>query len=269
MIGIFPFDVIYAQGADFDVDNNILYWTSFNSGLGTGYLFIVDPTNANIIFSENIGLELDALGIYSVWIPVELISFTEIVKENNVTLSWTTATETNNQGFEILRKHLEEIEWETIGFVEGNGSTTEPINYSFIDENVQPGVYQYRLKQIDFDGTSTYSNSIEVEIMSPIEFSLYQNYPNPFNPSTVIGYQLPVSSFVTMKVYDALGNEVATLVNEYKIAGKHEVEFSAISEQESSIRYPASGIYFYQLRATPTDGQAGDFIQTRKMILIK
>jgi len=220
---------------------------------------------------------LDASGIYAQdinpsgqlgqpVIPVELTTFTATVQGNAIQLKWSTSTETNNEGFEIERLQGIKIEnskdWELIGFVEGTGSTTEPINYSFIDENVQPGVYHYRLKQIDFDGTFVYSNIVEVEIMSPAEFSLYQNYPNPFNPSTVISYQLLVSSFVTMKVYDALGNEVATLVSEYKIAGKYEVEFSAKRGQESSIWYPASGIYFYQLRA-------GDFIQTRKMILLK
>lgn len=102
------------------------------------------------------------------------------------------------------------------------------------------------------------TSSINDKGSSIKDFNLYQNYPNPFNPSTVISYQLPVSGNVSLKVYDVLGNEVATLVDEYKPAGKYEVEFL----QTSSIKNPASGIYFYQLHA-------GDFIQTKKMLLLK
>ncbi len=158
-------------------------------------------------------------------------------------------------------------EWEEIGFVPGFGTTTEPKSYSFIDENVTTGTYKYRLKQIDFDGTFTYSNEIEVAVdFTPKEFVLYQNYPNPFNPTTTIKFEIPLSppllqgeseaiAFVTLKVYDILGNEVATLVNEEKQPGVYEVEFDAF------ICF-ASGMYFYKL-------QAGTFVQTKKMILAK
>lgn len=202
--------------------------------------------------------------------PVELISFNASIIDYKVQLNWKTATETNNQGFEIERTSPlpspyqgEGGEagrgWEKIGFVPGFGTTTEPKSYSFIDENVTTGIYKYHLKQIDFDGTFTYSNEIEVEVdFSPKEFVLYQNYPNPFNPKTVISYQLPVSGNVTLKVYDILGNEVTTLVNEEKQPGVYEVEFNP----ESSIRNLASGIYFYQLKV-------GSFTDTKKMILAK
>jgi hypothetical protein len=205
---------------------------------------------------------------YTNIVPVELISFTASILQNEkaIQLHWTTATETNNSGFEIHRKKLEvrshspmAEEWETIAFVAGFGSTTEPKSYSFTDENVTTGTYKYRLKQIDFDGTFEYSNEIEVEVdFTPKEFVLYQNYPNPFNPNTVISYQLPVISNVTLKVYDILGNEVATLVNEEKQAGVYEVEFNT----ESGIRNPVSGVYFYQLKA-------GSFSSIKKMILLK
>ena len=165
--------------------------------------------------------------------------------------------------------------WEKVGFVPGFGTTTEIHHYSFIDESLQPGNYQYRLKQIDFDGSFEYSNIIEVTVDGPTEFCLEQNYPNPFNPTTKIKYQIPLSppllkgeseagGFVTLKVYDVLGNEIATLVNEQKPAGTYEVEFNA-SELPSGIsargRY-TSGIYFYQLKVGP-------FIETKKMILLK
>jgi len=115
--------------------------------------------------------------------------------------------------------------WKTIGFVPGFGTTTEPKSYSFTDENVSTGIYKYRLKQFDFDGSFEYSNEIEVEVdFTPKEFVLYQNYPNPFNPTTKIKYEIPSVTLrqaqsdiiVTLKVYDVLGNEVATLVNEQK-----------------------------------------------------
>ena len=169
-------------------------------------------------------------------IPVELTSFKAIVNDNDVELTWSTATETNNQGFEIERQVVmavrsQESDWEEIGFVPGFGTTTETRSYSFIDNDLDEGKYQYRLKQIDFDGSFEYSDVVSVEIISPIKFSLEQNYPNPFNPTTKIKYTIPVTlsevegSLVTLKVYDVLGNEIATLVNEEKPAGSYEVEF--------------------------------------------
>ncbi|HCY76986.1 MAG TPA: hypothetical protein DHV28_13780 [Ignavibacteriales bacterium] len=194
-------------------------------------------------------------------VPVELLSFASSVDDNGVTLNWTTATETNNSGFNIERKQVHSLqstvgnqEWNTISFVNGNGTTTEPQTYFYIDENLSSGTYQYRLKQIDFDGTFEYSMTIEVEINPPAKFSLAQNYPNPFNPTTKISWQSPVNSHQTLKIYDVLGNEVAILVNEYRMAGKFEAEFNA-----SNL---SSGIYYYKITAE-------EFVQTRKMILLK
>jgi hypothetical protein len=211
-------------------------------------------------------------------IPVELTSFTANVDGNKVQLNWTTASELNNMGFEIQKSKVNlayrqagsqnsESEWQTIGFIEGKGTTTEQQLYSYIDDlslnhNINPNLtntLHYRLKQIDYDGTSVYSDIVEVEFsFIPSEFILYQNYPNPFNPNTVIGYQLPVIGDVTLKVFDVLGREVATLVDDYIDAGYHEVEFLPAS----SIQQPASGIYFYQLRA-------GDYSETKKMLLLR
>lgn len=193
-------------------------------------------------------------------IPVELSSFTAMVNRNNVMLNWMTASEVNNMGFDIERSKVksqksEEFAWEKIGFVDGNGTTTGVSTYSFTDEGLSSGVYNYRIKQIDFDGTFKYYNLSEtVEIGVPERFELAQNYPNPFNPNTVIGYQLPVIGFISLKVFDIIGNEVATLVNEYKSAGRYEVEFDA--------SVLTSGVYFYVLRA-------GEYTQTKKMILLR
>ncbi len=215
--------------------------------------------------------------LYKLWmdvyyenvIPVDIVSFTANIKDgNNIRLNWTTASETNNSGFEILRSCLagrqvaqNDNAWKKIGFVPGYGTTTELKSYSLTDENITTGIYKYRLKQIDFDGTFNYSNEIEVEVdFTPKEFVLYQNYPNPFNPTTTIKYKIPsvASGFslskVTLKVFDMLGNEVATLVNEYKQPGVYEVEFDA-----SKL---SSGIYFYQIHAE-------SFNRTKKMILTK
>ncbi|MBS4032853.1 MAG: T9SS type A sorting domain-containing protein [Ignavibacterium sp.] len=198
-------------------------------------------------------------------IPVELTSFTVNVSGNSVVLNWITASELNNSGFEIQRSVISNEErnlnWQPIGFVQGNGTTTQSNSYSFTDNNIYSPKYYYRLKQIDLNGTFTYSNEVEVDFSLPQAFSLEQNYPNPFNPGTTIKYSIPIvistegrNLNVTLKVFDVLGNEVATLVDEYKPAGSYEVSFDA-----SSI---SSGIYLYKL-------QVGTFFDMKKMILIK
>ncbi|RKY91168.1 MAG: peptidase S8 [Ignavibacteriae bacterium] len=196
-------------------------------------------------------------------IPVELTSFEGNVVDGNVQLKWATATETNNLGFNIERRKTSNVKrdnnWKKIGFVEGQGTTTEPQSYSFIDESILSGTYQYRLKQTDYDGSYEYSNIIEVEVGIPTEFSLEQNYPNPFNPTTIIRFSIPAvetghAPSVRLIVFDILGNKVATLINEEKEAGIYEVEFDATGI--------TSGIYFYKL-------QAGNFVETKKMMVIK
>jgi len=107
--------------------------------------------------------------------------------------------------------------------------------------------------------TITYPVKVEEEKDLSIEFSLSQNYPNPFNPTTNIEFRIADFGFVSLKVYDVLGNEVATLVNEEKPAGEYTIEFTVGQDSSPDI---ASGIYFYQLKA-------GSFIQTKKMVLMK
>jgi hypothetical protein len=203
------------------------------------------------------------ISVYNTVIPVELTSFSAVVNENSVQLNWSTATETNNRGFEIQRsvipKGVRNLVWEVAGYVKGNGTTTEPKNYSFVDEGLTSGKYAYRLKQIDFDGTTEYSNEIEVEVLAPMEFALEQNYPNPFNPSTVISWQSPVGGHQTLKIYDILGNEVATLIDEYREAGRYKVEFNVAQVSRPEL---SSGLYMYKLTA-------GNFSAIRKMMLIK
>ncbi len=201
-------------------------------------------------------LTLDEIRIGTSWfdvVPVELVSFNASVNENSVTLNWVTATELNNSGFEVLRSSETEV-WENIGFVRGNGTTSEINYYSYTDENLLEGSYSYRLKQVDLDGTFEYSNIVNVDIKTPTEFELSQNYPNPFNPSTTIKFSIPEGSQVSLKIYNSLGQEIKTLVNRFMEAGVHTVNFNAVDLN--------SGMYFYRL-------DAGEFTQVRKMTLLK
>jgi len=196
-------------------------------------------------------------------LPVELTSFTAKVNENKVVLTWQTATEVNNYGFYVETLRATSNEWQTIGFIEGHGNSNSPKDYTFTDDllilNLNLNL-NYRLKQLDFDGNYEYSDVVEVKLVENVKaYKLEQNYPNPFNPSTVISYSIPTNvksemSNVKLVVYDILGNEVATLVNENQKSGNYEVKFDA-----SNL---ASGIYLYKL-------QSGSFVQTRKLMLLK
>ncbi|MFC2119949.1 T9SS type A sorting domain-containing protein, partial [Bacteroidota bacterium] len=191
-------------------------------------------------------------------VPVELTSFAANVNnEGDVILNWTTATETNNQGFEVQRST--DNQFTTIGFVDGFGTSTENHNYSYVDGSVQAGSYTYRLKQVDYDGTFEYSDIVEVNVTVPDVFSLEQNYPNPFNPSTMIKFSLAADSKVSLTVFDILGQEVSNLISGNLAAGLHEINFNA-----SNIN---SGVYFYRIDATGVDGT--NFTSVKKMILTK
>jgi subtilisin family serine protease len=191
-------------------------------------------------------------------IPVELTSFTAASNENSVTLNWSTATETNNSGFSIERKNSLDESWMTIGFVPGSGTTTERMSYSYSDENLNMGNYSYRLKQIDFDGESEYSEAIIVEVSAPERFVLLQNYPNPFNPSTTIGFSIPQTSNVSIDIFNVVGERVANVINNTLEAGYHQLNFDA-----SNL---SSGTYIYQLKANSANGT---FVETKKMLLMK
>lgn len=192
-------------------------------------------------------------------LPVELASFTSIVNKNNVDLKWSTVSEQNNKGFEIERKKsIESSQWQTVTFVEGKGTTNEQQNYTYADRNLQTGSYNYRLKQIDYNGNYQYyelNGNIEVGI--PKVFELSQNYPNPFNPSTKINYQLPKDAFVKINVYDMTGRLISTLVNTQQTAGYYTAEFNS-----GMMNGMASGIYFYRI-------EAADFVSTKRMVLVK
>ncbi len=192
-------------------------------------------------------------GLYIV--PVELVSFNAEVDNNKIILVWETATELNNSGFVVERSSDNKL-FERIGFIEGKGTTTEKQEYTFTDAGLSgKGKFYYRLKQIDHDGTETYSDVIEVDYSAiPRVFSLSQNYPNPFNPMTTIEFGIPKESKVSLKIYDALGSEVETIVNEKMEPGFYKYQWNA-----SRL---ASGAYFYRLTA-------GSFVSTKKLMILK
>ncbi len=232
-------------------------WTSFNGGtMMDTYQIRALAFKGTIQTTLYAGAATNGAGVYEYTfepVPVEFTSFTANANGNNVTLNWSTATETNNSGFSVERKGIEGS-WQTLGFINGRGNSTVINRYSFTDQNVGYGHYTYRLKQIDYDGSFSFSSEVSIEILAVASFSLYQNYPNPFNPATMIKYSLPSEEFVTLKIYDVLGREAAVLVNEKQGTGEHMIAFNAS-------QLP-SGIYFYTL-------SAGTNKETRKMILAK
>lgn len=188
-------------------------------------------------------------------LPVELTSFSAVAVAGSVNLNWTTATEINNSGFEV-QKSVDGSSFITVGFVKGNGTTTEPRTYSFSDKQVTNSTQAlyYRLKQIDFNGSFSYSGVVEVVLDIPTEYALGQNYPNPFNPTTKIKYSVPHSGLVNIVIYDLTGQEVLTLLNEVKETGNYEVQLNAT--------HLSSGVYFYRMTS-------GDFTQVKKLSVLK
>jgi hypothetical protein len=195
-------------------------------------------------------------------IPVELTSFMANVSDKEISVMWSTATELNNRGFELERKL--DGEWEKVTYIEGRGTTTEKSDYSYSDKfkyDGFQGTVQYRLKQIDFDGTSTYSKAISVEVdFTPKEYTLYQNYPNPFNPSTTIKFALPFDSNVRITIYNLLGEQVDVIFDQVKEVGYHNVSWNAGDL--------ASGVYIYTIDAKSVDGLK-NFNSVKKMMLVK
>jgi photosystem II stability/assembly factor-like uncharacterized protein len=255
----------FASGTDIGVwattdgGNN---WFNFNGGtmLNTYTIraLVFNPSGNHTLFAGRGSTTANLGGVYEYTfstVPVELVSFSAEVFGGDVNLSWITATELNNYGFQVERRNSASNEWVNIGFVNGNGSSTETRYYSFSDNSVPVGKYTYRLKQLDFSGSYEYSNEVEVSILEVLnDFTLNQNYPNPFNPSTRISFSIPKSGYTSLKIYDVLGKEVSNPIEGELNEGNYEIHFNA-----SNL---SSGIYFYSLTS-------GEFTKTMKMILSK
>ncbi len=190
-------------------------------------------------------------------LPVELTAFTATIKSTSladqVLLEWRTVGETNNLGFEVQRS-LDKKNFARLGFIAGAGSTNIAQGYSYVDETAAVGTWFYRLKQIDRDGSFTFSEVKGIEVMPPQKYELTQNFPNPFNPRTEIAFHVRQEGVVELKVFDLLGREVRTLVNERMRAGIHRVTFDG--------RDLPSGMYLYTIKA-------GNFHAVKKMLLVK
>ncbi len=229
-------------------------WTIQTSGTSNTLLGVTfaDELTGYAVGESGTILKTNSGGV----IPVELTSFNARLEDKNVRLMWETSTETNNSGFYVQRKTGNN--WENLNFVEGHGTTSEVHGYEYVDDledlNYLGKIY-YRLRQVDYDGSADYSSIAKINYdPKPNDFALEQNYPNPFNPATSIKYSLPYETHVKLTIYDLLGNEIKTLVDENKPAGT----YSAIFNGENL----TSGVYIYRL-------QAGDFISTKRMVLIK
>jgi len=229
-------------------------WNFENTSMSTIYHVYVEKASTDTAAAYAVGTNAYVMRNYHTIVPVELASFSASVNGDIVTLSWMTATELNNSGFEVERKSGEE-EWTVLGFIEGNGTSTETQVYSFVDRGLLTGTYNYRIKQIDFNGSYKYYElSEEITIAAPNSYDLSQNYPNPFNPTTRIKYSVPVDGFVNIAVYNVLGEKIADLVNSIQKAGNYELTFNATKF--------ASGVYLYRM-------ESGNFVSIKKMMILK
>ncbi len=232
------------------VDATVLSW----------YVTILDTTNcvAYLVIIYGFGDPGCACLTAPEWIlPVELSAFAAYAGDGYVNLAWTTASEQDNAYFDVQRR-TSGTGWISVGHVDGHGTVNTATNYEFTDNSVTNGVtYSYRLLSYDINGTRhEYSTVAATPVSSapPTEYALEQNYPNPFNPQTTITYAVKDPGFVSLKVYNLVGQEVATLVSNTMDAGRYTVNFTADNLP--------SGIYLYTLTA-------GEFSQTQKMLLLK
>lgn len=199
-------------------------------------------------------------------LPVEISTFFSIVEERDVLINWITETETNALTFEIERKRIDpnndlesQIKWDKIGVVKAKGSSISKFNYTYLDKSLNSGKYFYRLKNIDIDGSFTYSCNILAEVMPPQSYEMSQNYPNPFDEKTKIDFQIPIESTIRIDIYDITGAFVETLVNSKYSEGYYSIDINATN-------YPA-GIYVCRLFSKNLEGK--EIIIQKKMVLIQ
>ncbi|MDY0080035.1 MAG: T9SS type A sorting domain-containing protein, partial [Ignavibacteriaceae bacterium] len=234
---------------------NLRLFKSTNGGTTWTYAGGTVDAGANTVTLTGIdGFSRWTLASENAPLPVELTSFTANVKGNGVELRWKTESEVNSYLFEV-QKSVQNSEWEKAGEVAASGNSNSPREYTFTDDNVMTGKYRYRLRIVDNDGSAKYSNTVEVNTGMPVRFNLSQNYPNPFNPTTTISFTLAQDGMTELKVFNIIGQEVASLFKEEGKAGQiYRISFNASDLP--------SGIYFAKLLQ-------GNSQMMKKMILIK
>ena len=243
-------------------------WSAMGSGLAPGTVSAIFVNGSNLYaggdFTLAGGNASDFVAHYQdEALPVQLNYFNSSSSINSVILRWESTWELNNSGYDVERCNVisggELSPWSKVGFVRGSGTTNEPQTYSFEDKKLNTGKYKYRLKQIDYNGLFEYYDlNNTVDIARPFEFKVSQNYPNPGNPISKIDFQMPFEGKVSVRIYDVLGKEVATIVNEIKTADYYTIEFDG-----SNL---SSGVYFYRITA---EGEGQKFINTKKMLIVK
>jgi hypothetical protein len=234
---------------------------------GSGWQYYAGPLSVSgtprRVTVNATGFSMWTVGSVETPLAVELKSFAAMKNISGIILTWNTVSEINNFGFDIERRTVSQntnlekttATWKKIGFVVGNGTNNTAHSYSYADAGVSSGTVAYRLKQIDNNGTYKYSNEVEVAVAVPKIFALNQNYPNPFNPTTTITFTLAQDGLTTLKIYDVLGREVATLMNDNLKAGVvNTVNFNA--------SMLSSGVYFSRLE---NNGN----VQIKKLLLMK
>jgi hypothetical protein len=244
------------QGTAYTVGSNIGSGVVVYNSNGTSYTNTGLSKNTTYnykLYSENYSYYSGGVVSSATTTPVELTSFNANVTSYGVELIWQTATEQNNFGFDIERAK-DNGSWKKVGFVAGSGNSNSPHSYRFIDKNLTQGSYSYRLKQIDNDGTTKYIGTTQTIVEKPKKFEVAQNYPNPFNPATKIAFNIPENGNVRITIFNAIGQTVRTLTNEYLEAGLHTVELDSKGLE--------SGLYFYKI-------EASGFSEVRKMMLVK
>lgn len=226
--------ILYKTYITYNAGNN---WIDLSNDVPTGFSGFSAITDIIGYAGGSIGLILRYYD--TTYIPVKLISFEGRTQHNKIILTWQTASELNNKGFEI-EKSFDKENWFTLGFVEGGGTTTNLNYYSFTDNEIPSEIQYYRLKQLDFNGSFEYSKVIEVNSdLTITSYQLFQNYPNPFNSLTIINYQVPVKSQINISIYDIKGEKILELVNEEKEKGLYKTALE-------NVKLP-SGIYFVRM----------------------
>jgi hypothetical protein len=257
-----PGGITYQAGSLTPIGNDGAH---FNMGIGTMPNSAADATLANALERASDHLPVTSiLTMSEPQLPVQIASFlaTPGSSGNDVTLKWSTLSETENFGFYVQVRREGETGFQTIdnSFVAGQGTAVVPHDYGFVDAGRGAGRWWYRLEQVDLNGAKHYTSEVSVDVLTsvaesaPTAFALEQNYPNPFNAGTVIRFSLPAATTVTLTVYDVLGHEVRTLAEGQMAAGVHQVSWDG-----SRL---ASGVYIYRLTA-------GDQVQTRRMVYVR